>query len=221
MRRCTLIATGRPVDYQTGLELQAEAAKQVLEGVWDGVVILLEHQPVITIGRDGGEENLYIDSETLKSRGVELRRADRGGNITCHNPGQLVGYPILNLRRWKEDVHWYVDSLEEVLIATLAHYGLKSGRKARYTGVWLDDEKIAAIGVSVKKWVTGHGFALNVKNNLDLFQAIVPCGIRQFGVTSMAGQGVEAKMSDVAGVLSQEFARVFECEVTKSGEAKN
>lgn len=211
IHRCSLRKVGQ-VGYQQGLDMQAEARGLVCSGGVDGILLLLEHLPVITIGRAGGADNLQLSPEVLRAQGVELVNADRGGNVTCHNPNQLVGYPILNLSRWTQDVHWYVYSLEEVLIRSLAHFGLRAGRKSKYTGVWLDDEKIAAIGVSVKRWVTGHGFALNINNDLELFRTIVPCGIQEFGVTSLSKAGVEVNVEEVSRKVQQEFEWVFHCE---------
>ena len=166
------------VSYAEGLSLQKQARALVEEGKYDGVLLLLEHRPVITAGRSGGRENLVASPAELAEAGVEFVESDRGGNVTCHNPGQLVGYPILNLVRWRQDVHWYVDRLEEVLIRTLAEYGVQAGRKARYTGVWVGNCKITAIGVSVRHWITGHGFALNVGNDLALFRSKFPAASR-------------------------------------------
>ncbi len=217
MRQCLLVKAG-VVDYTTGLALQAQARQAVLAGAWDGSLVLLEHSPVITIGRGGGADTLRVGPEVLAAGGVELTHTDRGGNITCHNPGQLVGYPVLNLARWRQDVHWYVRTLEEVIIRTLAGYGLRCGRKARYTGVWLENAKIAAIGVSVRQWLTGHGFALNIANNLDLFRTIVPCGITEFGVTSVTQAGVSVTLDQVRDELIQQFSQVFECVLAEHGE---
>jgi lipoyl(octanoyl) transferase len=139
MHRCLLLQPGL-VSYDTGLVLQREARARVAEGRYDGILLLLEHPPVITIGRGGGDGNLVAHPAMLKARGIALARTDRGGNITGHNPGQLVGYPIFDLAKWRQDVHWFVDSLEEALIRTLARYGLNAGRKAQYTGVWLADD---------------------------------------------------------------------------------
>ena len=209
-RNCSLQQAGQ-VGYQQGLDLQAVTRGLVRSGGADGILLLLEHHPVITIGRAGGKENLQINPGDLRSSGIEVVDTNRGGNVTCHNPGQLVGYPILDLCKWVQDVHWYVHALEEVVIRTLAYYGLRAGRKSRYTGVWLDDEKIAAIGVSVRQWITGHGFAFNINNDLNLFSAIVPCGIQEFGVTSLAKTGVEVSVDEVSSKITQEFERVFCC----------
>ena len=207
------------VSYQEGLELQQQARQRVAGGDVAGVLILLEHQPVITTGRGGGKENLRTSLSGLQAERIEVVETNRGGNITCHNPGQLVGYPVLNLSRWQEDVHWYVEQLEEVLIRTVARYGIVAGRKARYTGVWAGNRKMVAIGVSVRNWITGHGFALNVNNDLALFQQIVPCGIEDFGVTSLQTAGVTANVSAVADQLLAEFATVFAAELQQTEEA--
>lgn len=207
------------VSYQEGLELQQQARQRVAGGDVAGVLILLEHQPVITTGRGGGRENLRTSLSGLQAERIEVVETNRGGNITCHNPGQLVGYPVLNLSRWQEDVHWYVEQLEEVLIRTVARYGIVAGRKARYTGVWAGNRKMAAIGVSVRNWITSHGFALNVNNDLALFQQIVPCGIEDFGVTSLQTAGVTATVTEVAAQIVTEFATVFAAELQQTEEA--
>ena len=217
-RRVQVIRPGL-VSYQEGLELQQQARQRVAGGDVAGVLILLEHQPVITTGRGGGRENLRTSLSGLQAERIEVVETNRGGNITCHNPGQLVGYPVLNLSRWQEDVHWYVEQLEEVLIRTVARYGIVAGRKARYTGVWAGNRKMAAIGVSVRNWITSHGFALNVNNDLALFQQIVPCGIEDFGVTSLQTAGVTATVTEVAAQIVTEFATVFAAELQQTEEA--
>lgn len=206
------------ISYQEGLELQQQARRRVADGELAGVLILLEHRPVITAGRGGGRENLRATLSGLQAEQVAFVETDRGGNITCHNPGQLVGYPLLNLSLWQEDVHWYVEQLEEVLIRTVAQYGIVAGRKSRYTGVWAGNRKLAAIGVSVRRWITGHGFALNVSNDLSLFQQIVPCGIEEFGVTSLQAAGVTASLNEVAQRLQTEFATVFAAALQQTKE---
>lgn len=210
MKRSVLCLQPGLVSYAEGLALQKQARSRVEADQYDGVLLLLEHRPVITIGRGGGRENLVASIADLQSAGIELVESDRGGNVTCHNPGQLVGYPIFNLNKWQEDVHWYVEQVEEVLIRTLCELGIVAGRKARYTGVWVDNRKIAAIGVSVRRWITGHGFALNVQNELNLFQAIVPCGIAEFGVTSLQDQGVSIEVPGAAQCVARMFSEVFE-----------
>jgi len=197
------------VSYKEGLSLQKQARAMVESGQYSGVLLLLEHHPVITVGRSGGRENLVVSFSELQAAGVEFIESDRGGNVTCHNPGQLVGYPVIDLSRWQQDVHWYVNQLEEVLIRTLKTYDIIAGRKAQYTGVWVGNRKIAAIGVSVRHWITGHGFALNVQNDLNLFRAIVPCGIQEFGVTNMEKQGALISLQEVARDLANQFSEVL------------
>jgi len=206
------------VSYADGLKLQKHARQQVIEGLFEGVLLLQQHYPVITSGRGGGRENLLAAPAVLQEAGIEFFDSERGGNITCHNPGQLVGYPILNLSCWQEDVHWYVEQLEEVLIRTLQEFGVTAGRKARYTGVWVGNRKIAAIGVSVRRWVTGHGFALNVCNDLGLFQKIVPCGIGEFGVVSLRELCKDVELTRVQDQFIKQFKEGFNAELEVEGE---
>jgi lipoyl(octanoyl) transferase len=217
MKNCAVFKGGI-VGYEQGLAVQQEARKLVASGVWDGILILLEHTPVVTIGRSGGMENLLVDPLILADEGVALFSTERGGNITCHNPGQLVGYPVLNLYHWQQDVCWYVRTVEETLIRTLARLGLEGKRKDHYTGVWLDSGKVAAIGVYVKGWVTSHGFALNVNNDLNLFNAIVPCGIKDCGVTSLARGNCLRSVDDVMAMFQEDFRQVFNCAMTDIDE---
>jgi lipoyl(octanoyl) transferase len=210
MRNCAVYKAG-VVSYAQGLAIQEEARVLVASGAWDGILILLEHTPVITIGRSGGRGNLLVSPHVLAGEGVEVVDTVRGGNITCHNPGQIVGYPVLNLSHWQQDVHWYVRMVEETLIRTLARFGLKARRNDHYTGVWLEQEKVAAIGVYVKEWVTSYGFALNVNNDLSLFGVIVPCGIRDFGVTSLARQNCLTSVEKVSEMFQEDFGQVFDC----------
>lgn len=210
MRHCAVYKAGI-VDYAQGLAIQEEARALVTSGAWDGILILLEHTPVITIGRSGDRGNLLMSPDALADEGVEVVDTVRGGNITCHNPGQLVGYPVLNLSRWQQNVHWYVHAIEETLIRTLARFGLKGKRRDHYTGVWLEEEKVAAIGMHIKEWVTSHGFALNVDNDLSLFGAIVPCGIKELGVTNLARQNCSTSVDGVSDMFLKDFEHVFDC----------
>jgi lipoate-protein ligase B len=145
----------------------------------------VEHPPVFTIGRAGTGEHIIAPQEVLEREGIKVYEINRGGDVTYHGPGQLVGYPILNLGEYDKDLHETVRKYEEVIIRLLAEYCIEAGRIEGLTGVWVGDEKIAAIGIGVRKWVTFHGFALNVNPNLEHFKLIVPCGIRDKGVTSM------------------------------------
>jgi len=172
--------------------------------------MLLEHPPVFTIGRRGGSDHLLVSKEVLSQEGIALFETSRGGDITYHGPGQLVGYPILDLRRHGQDLHGYLRRLEEVLILTLGEYGIAAGRLPGYTGVWVGDEKVAAIGVAVKRWVTMHGFALNINPQMRHFSMIVPCGIRDHGVTSLSrllGRPVDA--DEVRGRVAERFEEIF------------
>jgi len=208
-RRCALIDAGR-VSYGDGLNLQRQARELVKCAEYDGIILLLEHEPVITVGRGGGQENLLVEECDLNADGVELFKSDRGGNITGHNPGQLVVYPILNLKKWKQDIHWYVRTLEEVIIRLLAHFQLVASRKSDHRGVWINDTKIAAVGVFVSHWITSHGLALNVNNDLSIFKSMVPCGIRCFGVTNLAEVGTHAEIKEIKSLFVREFKELFE-----------
>ena len=168
------------VGYTEAWELQRRLAEQRKRQEIGDTLLLLEHPHVFTLGRNAHPEHLLV-----RRPEVEIHQTNRGGDITYHGPGQLVGYPILDLTAIRKDVVWYVRSLEEALIAALARFGIEAGRKPGMTGVWAGAEKIAAIGVHISRWVTSHGFALNVTTDLRYFQFIVPCGIREYGVTSM------------------------------------
>lgn len=205
------------VSYEEGLYLQEQAGKEVAAGLASGCLLLLEHEPVITIGRTGRPEHVLASADELALEGIKVVPADRGGDLTCHNPGQIVGYPVLDLQKWQEDVHWYVGQLEEVIIRALKKTGIQAGRKEKYTGVWVGEKKIAAIGVSVRNWITGHGFAINVDNDMKIFSKIIPCGISAFGVTSMREQGARETSAQIKALIAAEFAAVFDC--TFKGQA--
>jgi len=211
MRKCSVRELGR-MDYGQALELQQQLANQRKQGAVSDHLLLLEHPHVITVGRNGHLENLLASEEILGRAGISFYPTDRGGDVTYHGPGQLVGYPILDLRDWKRDVGAYVRAVEEALIGTLAEFGIAAGRIPKLTGVWVGDRKIAAIGVHLSRWVTSHGFALNVHTDLSYFQYIVPCGLTR-PVTSMAQLGVRASLEEVAQVFAAHFGRVFECEM--------
>ncbi len=174
-----------PVGYAEMRQRQQQRWKQVAEEGAESTLFLLEHRPVITLGRNASEAHLLHSRDALAAMGIEVAESDRGGDVTCHGPGQLVAYPIIRLDRWKPSVSQYLRGLEEVLIRVLADYGLQGGRLAGYTGVWVQGAKVAAIGVGVRKWTTYHGIALNVRPDMRLFQCIVPCGIADKPVTSL------------------------------------
>ena len=174
-------------------------------------LLLLEHPPVITLGRGGDMANLLATPEALQSSGVRFFETTRGGDITYHGPGQVVGYPIIHLGEGSRDVRKYVTKLEEVLIRTVAEYGITAKRVDGRRGIWVGDDKIAAIGVRIARWVTSHGFALNVATNLEHFRFITPCGLRGTGVTSIAREtGREVPLAEVREAVTRNFADVFE-----------
>jgi lipoyl(octanoyl) transferase len=158
--------------------------------------------------------NLIAGEEILARTGIDFHHTNRGGDVTYHGPGQLVGYPILDLNDWKRDVHAYVRAVEDVIIQTIGQFGLQGGRVEGATGVWVDGAKICAIGVHISRWVTSHGFALNVETDLQYFQYIIPCGLT-LPVTSMRALGVSASMAEVKLALRQQFAKVFGYETEK------
>jgi len=211
MRKCCLRQLGR-VGYGRALELQQEAAADRKHGLIPDQLLLLEHPHVITLGRNGRLENLLASDEILERAGIGFYPTDRGGDVTYHGPGQLVGYPILDLREWQRDVGAYVRALEQSIIDTLADYGIAAGRVPKLTGVWVDGRKIAAIGVHLSRWVTSHGFALNVSTDLSYFQYIVPCGLTK-PVTSMAALGVRAGLPEVSERFAAHFGRIFDCQM--------
>ncbi|WP_092590654.1 lipoyl(octanoyl) transferase LipB [Acidaminobacter hydrogenoformans] len=185
MRTCYVIQFDNPVTYANGLKLQKQAFDIVRSGRADGILLMLQHSPVFTIGSNGGVENLLVQPDVLSSMGIEICYTSRGGNITYHGPGQLVVYPIMNLNSFVKDTHWYLRQLETAVIKSLEAFGLEGKRKEKYTGVWIGDNKIAAIGVHVKKWITMHGLSLNLHVNKEHFGLINPCGIVEFGVASL------------------------------------
>ncbi len=211
MRKCSLRELGR-TDYGQALELQRQLIAERQQGLIPDQLLLLEHPHVITLGRNGKAANLLASAEVLSRAGIAFYPTDRGGDVTYHGPGQLVGYPIVDLREWQRDVGAYVRAVEQTIIDTLADYGISAGRIPKLTGVWVDDRKIAAIGVHIGRWVTSHGFALNVSTDLSYFQYIVPCGLTK-PVTSMAALGVVASLHEVGQTLAAHFGRVFDCEM--------
>jgi lipoate-protein ligase B len=171
--------------YGEVLEMQRAIAAERIAGTRPDTLLLVEHDPVVTLGRSTKREHLLLSEKALAARGVELFDIERGGDVTFHGPGQLVGYPIFDLQQHRQDLHWYLRQLEQVLIDTLAVYDVKGGRVDKYTGVWVDDRKIASIGVHARSWVTWHGFALNVSTDLSYFDLMVPCGIGGVTMTSL------------------------------------
>ncbi len=209
-------------DRQTELHQRLVSAKRSGERIsFNGCVILCEHYPVYTLGKSGSEDHLLLDAKQRERQGLQFYRINRGGDITHHGPGQLVGYPILDLEYWYRDVHRYVRNIEQVIIDVVDKFGIRGFRLEGYTGVWTEDntgkhKKICAIGVHLSRWVSMHGFALNVNNNLDLFQHIIPCGIQEEGkaITSMSKiLNKDILMEEVKREFAITFARIFECEL--------
>lgn len=211
MRRQCLLENQGIVPYAVAWEQQRElVAQRVKDGSLDDVLLLLEHPPVYTLGQGASLEFLKFDPTEVN---FELHRVERGGEVTYHCPGQLVAYPILNLRYYQQDLHWYLRQLEEVLIQLLALYGLKGDRVAGMTGVWLDGRKLAAIGIKVSRWITMHGLALNVCPDLTGFERIVPCGIADKPVGSLAQFLPDITVEQVRSDVSVMFAEVFQVQL--------
>ena len=198
--------------YGDALDLQRRFVAERKQGAIPDQLLLLEHDHVVTLGRNGRMENLLAGDEALERAGISFFPTDRGGDVTYHGPGQLVGYPIMDLRDWKRDVGAYVRGVEQAIIDTLADFSIAAGRVPKLTGVWVDEKKVAAIGVHISRWVTSHGFALNVSTDLSYFQYIVPCGLTK-PVTSMAQLGVRASLEETGEVLAGHFGRIFNCEM--------
>jgi lipoate-protein ligase B len=203
------------MDYGEALELQRQLASARMRGDGEDCLLLLEHPPVITLGRGAKREHLLCDERVFKERGIELYEIERGGGVTCHGPGQLVGYPILDLSRHGKDLHLYMRNLEEVLLRTLQTYDIHGERNAGKTGVWVQGSKIASIGVHVSRWVSWHGFALNVNIDLSSFDLIVPCGLSGVRMTSVVSLlKREVPIQGVAEAVAQQFGLVFDCALT-------
>jgi lipoyl(octanoyl) transferase len=199
------------ISYADALELQRVLVEDRKAGRIPDTLLLLQHPHVVTIGvKKDGRRNIVATPDTLAALGVEVFETGRGGDVTYHGPGQLVGYPIIDLNPDRRDVHRYVRDLEEVMIRVCADFGLTAGRIAGLSGAWIGDAKIGAIGVRISRWVTSHGFAFNVTTDLDFFRLIVPCGIADRGVTSLAGAtGTEPAMAEVETRFVERFADVF------------
>jgi lipoyl(octanoyl) transferase len=214
MRECVVEDLGR-TPYAAALEVQSRIAAERKQGLGTDHLLFVEHPHVVTIGRNGHAENLLAPEEMLRRAGIELYETDRGGDVTYHGPGQIVGYPIMDLREWKRDVGAFVRGIEQVLIDTLADFDIEAKRIAGMTGVWTGkpetrepEAKIAAIGVHLSRWVSTHGWAINVSTDLRYFQYIVPCGLAK-PVTSMAALGVHVATEDVKNSLVRHFGRIF------------
>ena len=208
IRVCEFRDLGR-AGYGEALATQKYLVEQRKQGLVSDQLLIVEHPHVITLGRNGHTENLLANEEVLRRAGVEFHTSDRGGDITYHGPGQIVGYPIFDLREWKRDVVGYVRAIESVIIDSLAEFGIEAGRLEGCTGVWVNGRKVAAIGIHISRWVTSHGFALNHTTDLKYFQYIVPCGLTK-PVTSMEELGSHAGREEVVDALARQFAKHFE-----------
>jgi lipoyl(octanoyl) transferase len=208
------------VPYEEALELQRALARERISGaIPEDMLLLLEHPPVVTLGRSTKAGNLISSADFLASKGVELFEVERGGDVTFHGPGQLVGYPIIDLKRHKLDLHWYLRQVEEALIRTLAAYSIPAERNVGLTGVWTKGRKIASIGVHARDWVTWHGFALNVTTDLSYFDLIIPCGIDGVTMTSIAreidrqdSQLPQATVHTASEIVARVFGELFDLE---------
>ena len=217
MDTCLVLALGL-LEYQAAYDLQRRLHSQVVAGELPDLLLLLEHPHVYTLGRRGQQSDILVSEKTLNGLGVETHFTDRGGETTYHGPGQLVGYPIMNLRRWGGGVRDYVETLERTLISALNEYGITAHSEGKPTGVWVGDSKIAAIGVRVSRSVTMHGFALNISPNLSFFDHIVPCGMPDVTVTSMARElNREVSVSDMISVFGQTFGSEFGMRMIHAG----
>jgi len=218
MRELWVVDLGRR-KYAEALELQRAVARARISGEIDqDVLLLVEHDPVITLGRSSKDAHLVANPTQLQARGVEVFEVERGGDVTFHGPGQLVGYPIIDLKRHTQDLHWYLRQVEETLIVALRDFGIDGERVAKYTGVWTKGRKIASIGVHARDWVTWHGFALNVSTELSYFDLIVPCGIPDVVMTSIRREvGDDVTMRRVMDSVSSAAARVFSLEPVVRG----
>jgi lipoyl(octanoyl) transferase len=218
-----LVVSLGSLPYAPALELQRAAARARIAGeLPDDALLLVEHPPVVTLGRSTKPTSLPLAVDAIRARGVEVHEVERGGDVTFHGPGQLVGYPIVDLKRHRKDLHWYLRQVEQALIDGLGALGLTAGRYPRYTGVWVGDgagdafvprRKIASIGVHARDWVTWHGFALNVTTSLSYFDLIVPCGIHGVEMTSVARElGRDVSLDEAGAAVSAALARAFALE---------
>lgn len=199
------------VEYERAWRLQRELAALRADRTAGDILLLLEHPPTITLGRGAKEEHILASRKMLRERGIAVHAIDRGGDVTYHGRGQLVGYPIFHLGDHKKDIHWFIRQIEEVIILSLQEWGVQGERFPPHTGVWVGREKVAAIGIKVSRWVSTHGFALNVSADVRDFELIVPCGIRRYGVTSL--QRVLQRAVSVEETLlpiSRAFAACFD-----------
>ncbi|MBL7999381.1 MAG: lipoyl(octanoyl) transferase LipB [Candidatus Kapabacteria bacterium] len=199
------------IGFRDAWQRQSEYVEQIRSGKRSHTLILCEHPTVITLGRAGNRSNILLPEEELERRGIDVVEINRGGDVTLHTPGQLVGYPLFNLSAMKEDLHWFLREIEQTVIDIVAEYGVESGRVDGLTGVWIGGErKICAIGLGCSRWISYHGFALNTTNILDEFGWIIPCGIEDKGITSLAKEtGEDISMEHLKELTSSVFTKKF------------
>jgi lipoyl(octanoyl) transferase len=199
------------IDYEEAWELQKELLELRFHKKIPDTLLFVEHPNTYTLGKIAKQENLISSETFLKEKDIKVFEIDRGGDITYHGPGQIVGYPIIDLNEWKNDTHEYLRALEEVIIKTCEHYNLKAGRNPKFTGVWIEDRKIAAIGIKVSHWITMHGFAFNVNTDLMYFSGIIPCGIKDKDVTSLKKElKQKINIEEVKNILLNNFKVKFD-----------
>jgi len=199
------------IDYKDAWDLQKNLFNSRYKKEINDTLLLLEHPHTYTLGKTADRNNLIAEDKFLNQNKISVYDIDRGGDITYHGPGQIVGYPIINLTGWKKDTHKYLRAIEEVIIKTCAEYNIAAGRNQEYTGVWVGDKKIAAIGIKVNKWITMHGFAFNVNTDLSLFDGIIPCGIKEKSVTSLQNElGRAIEINEVKTFILEKFTEVFD-----------
>lgn len=198
------------IDYAKAWNLQKEVFDKRVSGNTDDTFFMLEHPNTYTLGKTADKNNLISNKDYLEKEGISVFEIDRGGDITYHGPGQIVGYPIIDLKHWKQDTHLYLRNIEETIIKVCNYYGLNAGRKEKYTGVWIGERKICAIGVKISRWVTMHGFAFNINTNLNLFNGIIPCGIKDKEVTSLERElGKRFDINEVKEKILEVFINQF------------
>lgn len=202
------------MDYKEAFDIQKKINRYLqMNHEIPGYLFFVEHPPVFTLGRNRKEEDFLFSIDYVKNQGFQVFESNRGGNVTYHGPGQIVGYLLVNMEHFKKDVQWFVWQMEEWIIETLKNVNMKSNRKEKYRGVWIEDEKICALGVAIKRWATMHGFALNHTTNLDHFHYINPCGITEYGITSIEKQGVDYQRKDMIQFLKKNFERMYMTEL--------
>ena len=207
---CIILELGL-MEYREAYELQKTLHRQRVEGKISDVLLLLEHPPTITVGKSGTLDNVLISREQLTRQGISLFFIDRGGDVTYHGPGQLVGYPIVDLRQRGKDLHRYISDIEEVILRTLRDFSIDGNRDESHPGVWVKEEEVAAIGLSVRRWVSMHGFALNINTDLDHFSFINPCGFSDRKATSMSRiLNSDVPMKEVTNSLISHFCEIFD-----------